>query len=389
MKTNKILAVLIAAALCVGCYNDFDNPDPVKIYTEEEVAASGAEHLTIAEVKKVFTDKFGSTSGTGSNSSWSNTKYYQFEENVYLKGKVISDDEEGNIYKSLYLLDETGAIEIKLTNGNYLKYHPGQWIYVLLKGLYIGNYRMMLSIGACPTTSYNAVGDAKYYANSNIEDGATIAAHVLPGEQTTLTAADTLVVNAANYAEFHANTEANLGRLVRFEGVRCHYAGVENQNGTTLPELKNGSYDQIYPSWIYTDVRPVLSKAWYKWAFSVDGTCLYGSTCFTFLSEAELTNTTHYTSDHGIYVVRTSAYSNFASYNLTRHNAVGNVTGIFAIYSQQSTYKGGSGDYATYQVSLNRYSDLDFADSDFLTDTEVARMTPADSYVTPEVDEVD
>lgn len=68
---------------------------------------------------------------------------------------------------------------------------------------------------------------------------------------------------------------------------------------------------------------------------------------------------------------------------------MGNVTGIFAIYSQQSTYKGGSGDYATYQVSLNRYSDLDFADSDFLTDTEVARMTPADSYVTPEVDEVD
>ena len=108
--------------------------------------------------REYFIDKFGGLSGTGSNSSWSNTKYYRFEENLYIKGKVISNDEEGNIFKSLFLYDGTGAIEVRLTNGNYLKYHmgdynearteiPSQWVYVLLKDLYIGNYRMMLSIG--------------------------------------------------------------------------------------------------------------------------------------------------------------------------------------------------------------------------------------------------
>lgn len=387
MKTNKILIALAAALLCVGCYNDFDNPAPMKIYTDADVAALGGKHLTIAEVKKVFTDKFGSISNTGNNSSWTNTKYYQFEEDVYLKGKVISDDEEGNIYKSLFLQDETAAIEIRLTNGNYLKYHPGQMVYVRLKDLYIANYRMMLSIGGCPTSSYNAVGDAKYYGNSNIEDKAMLAAHVLPGEQVGMMKSDTLVVTKDTYEAFHAETEANLGRLVRFEGLRCHYAGVANQNGETLPVLKNGSYDQIYPSWIYTDVRPVLSKPWYKWAFSVEGTCLYGSTCFTFLSEEELKNTQHYTSDHGIYMVRTSGYSNFASRNVTRHGAEGNITGIFAIYSQRSTFEGGANDYATYQLSVSRRADLDFADDAFLTEEEVERMTPADSYVTPDVEE--
>ena len=137
--------MLVAAALFAGCYNDFDNPAPAKIWTQDEVDATGASHRTIAEVKQIFTDKFGGLSGTGSNSSWNDTKYYQFDEDIYIKGKVISNDREGNIFKSLFLLDETGGIEIRLTNGNFLTYHlgayndakteiPSQWVYVKLKG---------------------------------------------------------------------------------------------------------------------------------------------------------------------------------------------------------------------------------------------------------------
>ena len=69
--------MLVAAALFAGCYNDFDNPAPAKIWTQDEVDATGASHRTIAEVKQIFTDKFGRLSGTGSNSSWNDTKYYQ------------------------------------------------------------------------------------------------------------------------------------------------------------------------------------------------------------------------------------------------------------------------------------------------------------------------
>ena len=391
--------MLVAAALFAGCYNDFDNPAPAKIWTQDEVDATGASHRTIAEVKQIFTDKFGGLSGTGSNSSWNDTKYYQFDEDIYIKGKVISNDREGNIFKSLFLLDETGGIEIRLTNGNFLTYHmgayndakteiPSQWVYVKLKGLYIGNYRMMLSIGNGPTDSYNAVGEHKFYANSNLELPEQIAEHVLPGEETTLVVGtDIKVVNETNYTQLG---EADFGRLIRFEGVKCRYAGVDTQE-SLYPEqypdyekpapLKNGSYAQIYPSWIYTDVRPIVNKPWYRWAFSEKNTNLYGSVCFVYNDDAT------YTSDKGVYMVRTSGYSRFSGHGVVKDGAVGNITGIYAIYSKESKYQGGASDYATYQISLNRYMDLEFAESDFLTEEEVIALTPADSYVTPDVDD--
>ena len=68
---------------------------------------------------------------------------------------MISSDRQGNIYKSLYIYDGTAGIELKLYNGLYLDFLldlaskpiKSQWVYVRLDGLYLGNYRMMLSIG--------------------------------------------------------------------------------------------------------------------------------------------------------------------------------------------------------------------------------------------------
>ncbi len=402
MKTTKIVLMALAAALMAGCYNDFDNPAPAPVWTDAQVEATGAKLISIAEVKQIFIDQFGSLSGTGSNSSWNDTKYYQFDQDLYIKGKVISNDREGNVYKSLFLQDETAAIEIRLTNGNFLTYHmgeyneakteiPSQWVYVLLRGLYIGNYRMMLSIGNGPTDSYNAVGEHKFYANSNIELADEIAAHVLPGEPATLVVGEDIkVVNSSNYTELG---EADFGRLIRFEGLECYYAGVDTQESLypeTYPDyvkpapLHNGSYEQIYPSWIYTDIRPIVNKPWYEWAFSHNTTNLYGSVCFVYNPNPQ------YTSDKGVYMVRTSGYSRFSGRRVVKDGAVGTITGIYGIYSKESNYSGGSRDYATYQLTLNRYADLEFAEEDFLTAAEVEALTPADSYVTPDVEgEVD
>ncbi|MEG1645203.1 MAG: DUF5689 domain-containing protein [Alistipes sp.] len=381
MKIYKIAWLIVVGVLFAGCYNDFDNPAPAQVYTDADMTAMGATHRTIADVKKVFTDKFGSISNTGGNTSWEDTKYYQFEENLYIKGKVISDDEEGNIYKSLFLQDETGGIEIKLTNGNFLKYHMGQYVYVLLKNLFIGNYRMMLSIGGHPTDSYNAVGEHKFYANSNLELPSIINAHVFAGKRSTLVLGEDIKqVNATNYTQL---SEADFGRLIQFEGLTCHYAGVKNQDGVTNPTLKNGNFDQIYPSWIYTDIRPIVNKPWYTMAFSVKGTCLYGSVCFTYNVQAK------YTSDKGVYQLRTSGYSQFAGRSVPRDGAVGTITAIYGIYSKRSNYEGGAKDFANYQLSMNRFADLKFAATDFLTAEKVKELTPADSYVTPDVDDPD
>ncbi len=390
--------MLVAGAVLTACYEDFDTPAPQKIYSDTDMGKS--VQISIADLKQRFLDAHGSLSNTGNNASWNDTKYVQIEDDVYIKGKVISDDKEGNVYKSLYLWDGTAAIEIKLTNGNYLTFHMEgeynpvyhtpirtRWCYVKLQGLYLGNYRMMLSVGSVPSSSVNAVGTDKYYANSNIEDQRMIAEHVFPGEETQLTygsdfSSDILIVNAENYEtllQAPSVVERNFGRLISFEEITCHYAGVTDQTGKKTKVLKNGNFDQIYPSWIDTSVRPgqdengntpVVSKPWYRWAFSRSGVSLYGSVCMTYN-----TNPIN-TSDHGVYSVRTSGYSQFAGRNTVRNGAKGSILGLFAIYSQRSDYKGGSSDYATYQIMVSRYSDLYFAPQDYLTDSEADALTP-------------
>ena len=397
----KILSLACVVMAAVGCYEDFDMPEPFTTYESdaEFEAAFPCENLmpiSIQEVKAYF----GPLSGTGSNSSWSNTKTVKFGKlttaealgrtgseairewkeaaNKYIRGKVLSDDTQGNVYKSMYIYDGTAAIEIKLTNGIYLNYPQGHWVYIKLRDLYLGCYRMMLSIGNGPTDSYNAMGEHKFYANSNIEDPVQIKEHVFLGREDSIEG-DIKVVTKDNYTTLG---EADFGRLIRFEGVTCYYAGVKNQNGETNRELKNGNYDQIYPSWIDTNTRnPVVSKPWYKWAYSYNGVSLYGSVCFTYLSHDDLNSKEHYTSEKGIYTVRSSGYSRFAGRAVPRDGAVATITAIYGIYSQQSDYSGSSSDYAAYQLTVNRFEDMVFEAGDAALLTDGTKDTNRDGKI--------
>ena len=200
-----------------------------------------------------------------------------------------------------------------------LKYKKGSWVYVRLEGLYLGNYRMMLSLGGAPSESWNKAGEHKFYANSNLEIQSIIDKHVFAGEMSELKvgsyadwksnpeSVDIITVTPDNYVEVFNADKVNLtaadgssfemvqrelmfGRLMRFEGLECHYAGVPNQDGVTNLPMKSGSYDNIYPSWLYTDPRPTVTKAWYQWAFKeeITGRSLYGSVCFMYDREEKM-----------------------------------------------------------------------------------------------------
>ncbi|MBO7285198.1 MAG: hypothetical protein J6U69_01190, partial [Alistipes sp.] len=186
MKITKIFSIIAATILATGCYEQFSEVDAYEpIYNEEafEIMFPGAEHISIAELKYAF----GAISNTGVNSAWSNTKYKLIGEDifeghdVYIKGKVTTDDTEGNVYKSLYIQDETSGIELKLNYTVGVKYKKGTWVYVRLTGLYLGNYRMMLSLGGAPSESWNKAGEHKFYANSNLEIQEIIDKHVFAG----------------------------------------------------------------------------------------------------------------------------------------------------------------------------------------------------------------
>ena len=432
MKLNRLFALVAVAVMTVGCYEKFETVAPREVYSDEsfEQKFPDAVHITIAELKYAF----GDISNTGVNSAWSNTKYKLVgedifvDEDVYIKGVVTSDDTEGNVYKSLYIQDETSGIELKLNNNVGIRYKKGTWVYVRLTGLYLGNYRMMLSLGGAPSESYNKAGEHKFYANSNIELQEVIDKHVFPGKpkdeglkvgtfeewQRYSPNVDIITVTPENYEEvfkpakveldgkFYGTekTDANgitrkvfeisqrelmFGRLMRFEDLECHYAGVENQDGVTNPGLKSGSFENIYPSWLYSDPRPTVSKAWYHWAFKEDvtGRSLYGSVCFTYDHNATVC------SADGVYALRSSGYSRFARRNVCKDREKATITAIYGIYAQKSNYAGNADDYASYQLTISSFDDMEFENGEdaFLTDEEVAAMTTEDMKTVPWIDE--
>ena len=397
MKHFKILLIAIIGLTLTSCYEQFEDPKPTFIYNDDtfEALNPGYEHITIEKMKNWF----GTTSNTGNNSSREDTKYIHIvndaetecdeftlnkgwykEGKYYIKGKVISNDEQGNIYKSLYIFDGTGAIELKLTNGLFLDYpcdldkKESMWVYVKITGLYLGNFRMMLSLGDIPTSSYNAWGAYKFYANSNIVNPIKVHKHVFPGEPVKLTEGrsysdDIYVVDASSYSSISGSTNAPkfLGRLIRFKGLKVHYAAVPylDKDGSVKqnPALKNGTYEYMYPQWLCTAGIPetfggaptqVVNKPWYKLAYSQNNIALYGSVALLY------NNSATYTSDHGVYTLRTSGYSRFAGKYAPRHGSEGDVLAIYAVYSKQSSYSGGSSDYATYQLSIPRLEDATF-----------------------------
>ena len=418
MKITKIFTLLAAAILAVGCYEKFNDVEVLPLVDDAsfEQMFPDAEHITIAELKSAF----GTISNTGVNSGWNNTIYKLVGEDifvgrdVYIKGKVISDDTEGNIYKSLHIQDETTGIELKLNNNVGLKYKKSTWVYVRLTGLYLGNYRMMLSLGGAPSESYNKAGEHKFYANSNLEIQSIVDKHVFAGEKTELKvgtyadwksdpkSVDIITVTPDNYIEVFGTSKVTLqgsddksfqmiqremmfGRLMRFEGLECHYAGVPNQDGVTNPALKSGSFDNIYPSWLYSDPRPTVSKGWYQWAFKeeITGRSLYGSVLFTYNPSATVC------SANGVYALRTSGYSRFARRNVCKDGEKATITAIYGIYAQRSDYAGNADDYASYQLSISSYSDLEFENGEaaLLTDEQVAQLTTEDMKTVPWIDE--
>lgn len=402
MKQYKMILVALLGLVFTACYSKFEDPQPTYIYNDDTFVAMNPDlqYISIADLKK----KFGTISGSGDTGTQAGTRYLRFVENpekecnafelekkwydtgnYYIKGKVISNDEQGNIYKSLYIFDGTAAIELKLTNGLFLDYPcnletmESMWVYVKIRGLYLGNFRMMLSLGDIPTSSYNSYGTYKYYANSNLVSQQKVRQHVFPGEKVYLTESDTdqsadiFVVDKNSYSKIQGpNTEKFLGRLIRFKGLKVYYAGVEYpaEDGSIVKNdpLYNGSFEQIYPSWLATSgiqetlpttpggaITQVVNRPWYHLAYSRNNVALYGSICLSYNDNAK------YTSDHGVYMLRTSGYSRFAGNYAPKHGTVGDVLAIYQIYSKQSDYAGGENDYSTYQLAVNRIEDVEFA----------------------------
>lgn len=334
---NKIFKIAFVAALAltmVGCYNDHEVPEADKQYTDEELQAAGLEYISIEQLKKDFWRTTGA--GTGAVASW------EITEPLYTRGKVISSDRRGSIYKTIYIYDEVTetAIEVKLNNSNYLFYPVGCEVFVKLEGLVLGNYRGMVSIGA-------KSGNAEY-SNDNIELPNLISEHVLRGRQIGMTQADTLVITKENYRTLD---DKALGRLVRFEGIQSKFGTAKWGYQNTFP-----NYFANQTSYDLNSEGTLNGKTWNEiltgtptWAAmgkqddqKVD-TYYYGSAWFTYNPDDAGQDTA---AAPGNYVVRTSGYAQFRDDQIPADGTTVDLTAIYVKYTNSS------GRYITYQLSL-------------------------------------
>jgi hypothetical protein len=329
---KKILTFLVVCTVAFGlssCYNKDTLPEEIKIYSDKDFADS--KIISIKEFKQLFYDEYGkSSSGLG--------KTLEITEDYVIKGKVISSDKAGNVYKSVYIYDEScgSAIELKLMVSNFVNYPVGQELYVKTKGLAIGNYRFMLSIGLPPTDEDIANG----YANRNIESSVYINRHIFYGKRLPMFATDTLVVNINNYKTI-LNDDA-LGRLIRFEGVTYKTGTFDGDKYPQYLETVylNGASDATYTNKFY-DKEGLPAT----YAYNYNGKRYYGSALFGYEDSDDI---------KGNFIVRVSGYANFALSPLPQPNSKGDITAIYTKYSSKS------GGYIKYQLLLNSLEGVKF-----------------------------
>lgn len=334
---KRLFSILLAAVVgvfFVGCYNDLDDPGAAKIYTDADF--SGLQYWSIKDVK----DKFiAANPAYTSNNGGVYTMVVQ--EDAYTRGKVISSDYTGNVYKTVYIYDEASgrAIELKLNTGNYLFYPIGSMVYVKLKGLVLGNYRGMISIGT--------YSDDPKYANGNIVTRAMLKEHIFRGEEIGMKQADTLVVNSTNYTQLSDN---DLGRLVRFEDITSLYGktqwGYKNRfpnyfaNSTSYDEDTNPTWE-IWkkPTWSLKRQDPNPSGQGFTEVF------YFGSTLVSYTGIES-------TSVEGNYVIRTSGYASFREQPMP---ANGEKVTVTAIYTK---FTGPAGQNPAYQLVIDTAADV-------------------------------
>ena len=120
---NRIFLLLSVSSALLACERDYDQP----LLTEPEYTGPAA-NTTIAELREI---------GAGA------TEDVEFiiADDLVLKALITGNDESGNIFKKIYLQDETGAIEMEVDQSSVYNYYPvGQTVYIDLNGLSISVY---------------------------------------------------------------------------------------------------------------------------------------------------------------------------------------------------------------------------------------------------------
>jgi hypothetical protein len=294
MKKMFLALSMLSVMLLSGCYSTFEAPAK---YTPSKMTAN----TTIKALKALY--KVPTTT-----SEYSGTLV---TDSLVISGVVISSDKEGNLYRTLYIQDETGGIEIKIgKSGLYNDYPVGMRLNVLCKDLMLGSYGTMIGIG------WN--DETKQYETAYIDVQRIIDTHIFRGE---MEGAPTPVEISTSAGI----TSSNVGKLVKIVGAKVR--------SVTATSLSSGAKVETNGT-VYIDG---ISYAMSTWAVSASSTIGNGT--------AYSGNQNYYVGTRYL-VVRTSGYSKFADETAPAIGSTVDMTGILTIYN------------STYQLVLNSSSDV-------------------------------
>ncbi|MBE5033335.1 DUF5689 domain-containing protein [Gallalistipes aquisgranensis] len=144
----------LLGGLLGGCEREYD--DPARFQPVEMTPT-----MTIAQLKSLYT-----------------SSSLEIADDIVIAGRVISTDRNGNFYRSFYMEDETSGMEIKIGKTGLYNYYPeGMTVYVKAKGLCLGAYGGMVSLGAPPSEADQASNyqntwiDVQYWIDQTVFRG--------------------------------------------------------------------------------------------------------------------------------------------------------------------------------------------------------------------------
>ena len=132
MNRHAIYALTLSMLIGIGAtsctkYNEVDPPRTDQKSTDELPLPTH----TISQLKALY--KRGGT---------------LIDKPIVISAVIASDDSEGNLYKSCYIEDETGGMELKFALGNLSSVYPqGTRVRLLCQGLQLGDYAGQINLG--------------------------------------------------------------------------------------------------------------------------------------------------------------------------------------------------------------------------------------------------
>lgn len=203
------LAIMTAALLGQACSEKFENPAPFEPVTL-------TPNITIKDLKARY------VSGTP----------YEINDSLVIGGKVNSTDEFGNFYRSFYIQDATGGIEVKIGKTTlYNEYKEGQTIYVKARHLFLGAYGGMVQLG-------EKSAEARY-ETSYIETDLRIKETIFRGA----TGAKVVPAQITTSSDIHNGL---LGTLVTLKNAKLVKQNMTTWARKATPELEAGYGEQSF-----------------------------------------------------------------------------------------------------------------------------------------------